>query len=125
MKHLAVIICVALVGCGKKQAPAPTLTEQIEQPAPVAAARARAPVATDEAAVAAPKPPRSIEDQMVGTIHPEMTMRLQMFYQMKGRFPESFDELQVMSGFDSTPGLPPGMRYAIDPKDKTVKIVRK
>ena len=54
-----------------------------------------------------------------------MTMRLKLFEQMKGRLPESFYELQNMGGFDSTPGLPPSMKYVIDPKDKTVKIVRK
>jgi hypothetical protein len=82
-------------------------------------------VADDAPVAAKPKAPVSIEDQLVGTIHPEMTMRLQLFYQVKGRLPESFDELQIGSGFDSTPSLPPGMKYQIDPKDRTVKIVRK
>jgi hypothetical protein len=127
MKPFVFILCVALASCGKKPEPAPKVVEQVEQPAPVAApAPHRAPVAVAEEPVAAkPKAPVSLEDQLVGTIHPEMTMRLQMFYQVKGRLPESFAELQVGSGFDSTPGLPPGMKYAIDPKDRTVKIVKK
>jgi hypothetical protein len=129
MKQLALafILCVALVGCSKKPAPAPKVAEQIEPPAPVAApAPTRAPVpAAEEPVATKPKAPVSLEDQLVGTIHPEMTMRLQMFYQVKGRLPDSFSELQVGSGFDSTPGLPPGMKYQIDPKDRTVKIVRK
>jgi len=66
-----------------------------------------------------------VEDQLQGTIHPEMTMRLKIFEQMKGRLPESFYELQNMPGFDSKPGLPNTMKYVIDPKDKTVKIMRK
>ena len=54
-----------------------------------------------------------------------MTMRLQMFRQLKGRLPENFYELQNMPGFDSVPGLPPNMKYEIDPRDKTVKVVKK
>jgi hypothetical protein len=118
---------VALAGCGKKAAPAPTVAEQADQ-SPAAAAASPAPVAAAQEsapAVVRAKKQVSPEDQLQGTVHPEMTMRLQMFLQMKGRLPESFYELQNMGGFDSTPGLPPAFKYEIDPKDKTVKIVRK
>ena len=126
MKYLAFILCAVLVACGKKPAPTPQVAEQAEQPAPVTApAPRRAPVAAAEEPVATPKAPRPVEDQLIGTIHPEMTMRLQLFVQLKGRLPQNFYELQNMGGFDSTPGLPPGLKYEIDPKDKTVKIVRK
>jgi hypothetical protein len=127
-RFACIFLFVGLVGCGKKPAAAPTVTEQIQQPAPAAAApvaiRAAAPEPMPSAAGVTPKSV-SIEDQLQGTVHPEMTMRLQMFYQMKGRLPVNFYELQNMGGFDSTPGLPPNMMYVIDPKDRTVKITRK
>ena len=126
MKRFACILLVALAGCGKKPAPGPTVAEQVDQPQATALPAPVAPA--PEAEVAPPvraKRQASPEDQLQGTVHPEMTMRLLMFLQMKGRLPESFYELQNMGGFDSTPGLPPAFKYEIDPKDKTVKIVRK
>jgi hypothetical protein len=129
VKRFACILIVALVGCGKKPAPAPPqVTEQVDAPPPVAASRRSSPIPAPEtpsSPAATPKPSVSIQDQLQGTVHPEMTMRLRMFEQMKGRMPQSFYELQNMGGFDSTPGLPPNMRYEIDPRDKTVKIVKK
>lgn len=121
MSRFASILLVALVGCGKKPESAPVAAEQTQEPV----AASRPPVATESDAPLTQRPPVNIVDQLQGTIHPEMTMRLQMFVQIKGRLPESFYELQNMPGFDSTPGLPPAFKYEIDPKDKTVKIVRK
>jgi hypothetical protein len=67
----------------------------------------------------------SLEDRINGAVNSEMTMRLRMFVQMRGRLPENFYELQNMPGFDSVPLLPLDMRFVIDPKDKTVKAVKK
>ena len=115
---------MAFAACGKKPAPAPIAAEPSEATSVAAPARTAAAAAPAEAP-AVPKARVTMEDQLQGAIHPEMTMRLQMFVQIKGRLPESFSELQNMAGFDSTPGLPPAFKYEIDPKDKTVKIVRK
>lgn len=112
MKHFALVLFITLAGCGKKAETAPVEEQTVEAaPAPVAP-------------LAAPDP-ATFEQQLNGTVHPEMTARLQMFMQIKGRLPESFYELQNMPGFDSTPGLPLTMKYEIDPKDKTVKVVKK
>lgn len=126
MKRFALIVLIAAVGCGKKAAPAPAVSEQVEAtPAtPTAAPRAARTVDRPDVPANAPKAV-SFEDQLQGTVHPEMTLRLRMFEQMRGRLPQNFYELQNMPGFDSTPGLPPNMMYVIDPKDKTVKIVKK
>lgn len=111
MKRIALVFLVVLAGCGKKaESPTAPVAEQVSE----TPAAATAPVAMPE-----------LEQQLNGTVHPEMTMRLQMFRQLKGRLPESIYELQNMPGFDSTPGLPLTMKYEIDPKDKTVKVVKK
>jgi hypothetical protein len=125
VKRLFCISLLVFAACGKKPEAAPAVAEQsahsdaaVAAPVPTAAAPAEMPPASA-------KPRANMEDQLQGAVHPEMTMRLQMFLQIKGRLPESFSELQNMTGFDSTPGLPPAFKYEIDPKDKTVKIVRK
>jgi hypothetical protein len=65
-----------------------------------------------------------IEDRLQGAVNAELTMRLQVFRQVKGRMPETFMELAYF-GSDSVPPLPLTMKYVIDPKDKTVKAVKK
>ena len=114
------------MACGKKEQPAPSVVaDQSEQPAVAAPARAPTAGVPEDAPIVAAKQRKNMEDALQGTIHPEMTLRLQMFVQLKGRMPENFYEVQNMGAFDSTPGLPPAFKYEIDPKDKTVKIVRK
>jgi len=128
VKRFACILLAVLVGCGKKPAPPATVAEPVDQSQASAAASPPPPIAVPVPESTPPvrsKKQASPEDSLQGTVHPEMTLRLQMFLQMKGRLPESFYELQNMGGFDSTPGLPPAFKYEIDPKDKTVKIVRK
>jgi hypothetical protein len=121
-----IVLVVSLAACGKKEEPAPSVVaDQSEQPPVAAPARAPTARVEEDAPVIAAKQQKSMEDALQGTIHPEMTLRLQMFLQVKGRMPQNFYELQNMGGFDSTPGLPPAFKYEIDPKDKTVKIVRK
>lgn len=123
---VCIVLTLGLAACGKKEAPTPSVVaDQSEQPAIAAPARAPTARVEEDAPVVAAKQQKSMEDALQGTIHPEMTLRLQMFLQVKGRMPQNFYELQNMGGFDSTPGLPPAFKYEIDPKDKTVKIVRK
>ena len=61
---------------------------------------------------------------MEGAIHPQLTMRLQEFIEKRGRLPESIYEF-ANTAVDSMPPAPAGMKYVIDPADKTIKAVRK
>jgi hypothetical protein len=101
----------SVAGCSKKAEP------ESQLPAPAAQIESQLTPSTNQSA--------RIEDRLNGTISPEMTMRLHVFNQMKGRLPENFYELQNMPGFDSVPPLPLNMKYVIDSKDKTVKAVKK
>ena len=51
-------------------------------------------------------------------------MRLQMYIDRTGKMPETIYEFANVA-VDSMPPAPPGMKYAIDASDKTVKVVRK
>ena len=47
-----------------------------------------------------------------------------MYIQKTGRMPQSFDEF-AFRNLDTVPMVPEGMKYAIDPVDKAVKVVKK
>ena len=66
----------------------------------------------------------TIQERLNGTVHPELTMRLHLFIEKYGRFPENFYEFSNTS-MDSVPPLPPGMKFEIDEVDKSVKAVKK
>jgi hypothetical protein len=66
----------------------------------------------------------TIEDRLNGSVHPELTARLRLFADTHGRMPENFYEFANRS-MDSVPPLPLGMKFVIDPLDKTVKAVKK
>ncbi len=114
MKRLsgtALTVLALLTGCGKKKEAEASLP-----PAREAQIESQFMPVTNAA---------NIEDRINGAVHPELTMQLQMFIKLRGRMPESFFEL-ANSGFsDSVPALPLNMKYVIDPKDKTVKAVKK
>jgi hypothetical protein len=96
--------------------------------------------ATQEAAPLPPEVNAQVEAQLVppptakadapaverlnGAIHPELTARLQMYIEKTGRIPETIYEFSN-TAVDSMPPAPVGMKYVIDPADKTVKAVRK
>ena len=72
----------------------------------------------------AAKPNAPPLERLQGAIHPELTMRLQMYIDKTGHMPETIYEF-ANTAVDSMPPAPPGMKYAIDPADRTVKVVRK
>ena len=47
-----------------------------------------------------------------------------MYIEKNGRMPESFSEF-ANSAMDSVPLAPDGMKFVIDPADRTVKAVKK
>ena len=47
-----------------------------------------------------------------------------MYIEKNGRMPESFSEF-AFRNMDTVPRVPEGMKFAIDPVDRTVKIVKK
>ena len=71
-----------------------------------------------------PAPPaKSNADQpLAGQADPFLTEQLRIFIQQKGRLPTNFVEL--VSGVDSRPRKPPGMKWAIDSVSREVKLVR-
>jgi hypothetical protein len=70
------------------------------------------------------KPDAPLQERLQGAVHQELTMRLQMYIDRTGKMPETIYEFANVA-VDSMPLAPPGMKYAIDPADKTVKVVRK
>jgi hypothetical protein len=87
----------------------PEETARVEaQLVPVATAKADAPA----------------QERLQGAVHPELTMRLQMYIERTGKIPENIYEF-ANTAVDSMPPAPPGMKYVIDPVDKAVKVTRK
>lgn len=70
-----------------------------------------------------PAPATTNADQpLVGQADPFLTEQLRIFTQQKGRLPTDFAEL--VSGVDSRPRKPPGMKWAIDSVTREVKLVK-
>ena len=112
-------VAAMLVSCGKKE-------EVAEVAAEAAAAQPPPEVAMEiEAQFVAPKNPAAdtIQERLDGAVHPQLTMFLHKYIETYGRMPENVRDL-VSRTSDSTPPVPPGMMYAIDPVDKSVKLVR-
>ena len=118
MKARAIVSVAAaavLAGCGRN-----TSEEAVRPPpSPEAAAQIES-----QFAPAANRTGATIQDRLEGAIHPELTAQLHMFVEKHGRMPENFYEFANRS-MDSVPPLPPGMKFEIDPADKSVKAVKK
>ena len=67
---------------------------------------------------------KPIQERLQGAIHAQLTVQLRMFIEKNGRMPTTFSEF-ANSAMDSVPLVPEGMKYAIDPVDRTVKVVKK
>jgi len=133
---LALLCVCALCGCGKKEQPA-------SQPTPEQAAQIESEYvlpANEPAAAAAnlpnpapgqPQPAQPvtvaqqpIQQRLSGAIHAKLTVQLRMFIEKNGRVPGDFSEF-ANSAMDSVPLAPDGMKFVIDPTDRTVKAVKK
>ena len=113
------ILSLILAACSKKEEAAPEAADAAAQPAPEA-------VAQLETQVVPPKNPNAntVQERLDGAVHPQFTALLHRFVDTFGRMPESFNELAART-MDSIPALPAGLKYEIDPADKSVKVVRK
>jgi hypothetical protein len=130
------VLCAGLLsGCGKKAVPAagePQLTPeqaaQIESqyvlPANQVAPAAQADSTIQPARAASTQAAQTIQQRLQGAIHAQLTVQLRMYIEKNGRLPDSFAEF-INSAMDSAPPAPDGMKFVIDPADKTVKAVKK
>ena len=132
--------CVcALCGCGKKDAtpaqnnaqPTAEQTAQIESEyiLPASKAASATPPAAASPSPAQPRPNAAqpvqpIQERINGAIHAQLTVQLRMYIEKNGRMPETFSEF-ANSAMDSVPLAPEGMKFVIDPTDRTVKAVKK
>jgi hypothetical protein len=139
---ILVVLCWwALAGCGKKDSgsalsksqPTPEQAAQIETEyilpenttapsAPRTAVRPSPGPAQPRPGVAQPAQP--IQERINGAIHAQLTVQLRMYIEKNGRMPQTFSEF-ANSSMDTVPLAPEGMKFAIDPVDRTVKIVKK
>ncbi len=93
-------LALTLAACGKK-APAPP------------------PAQTSDAATAT----NATNEPLVGEVNRFMTEQLHIFIQQSGRLPTNFAEF-ANARLDSVPRKPPGMKWAIDPVTREVKLVK-
>lgn len=130
-----VILAMALDGCGNQDPTGalppltPQQTAQIESEyiLPTNASPAALPVTARPGESPAPKHPQvvqPIQERLRGAIHAQLTLQLRMFVEKHGRTPETFSEF-ANSAMDSVPAAPEGMKFVIDPADRTVKAVKK
>jgi len=133
---LAALCACVLCGCSEKETPSaqptPEQAAQIEAeylPIPVNAAQPTATPASP--APAAPARPaaaqqiaRPVQERLNGAVHAKLTIQLRMYIEKNGRMPETFSEF-ANSAMDSVPLAPEGMKFVIDPTDRTVKAVKK
>jgi hypothetical protein len=135
---VALFAC-ALCGCGKKDAasarntaePTPEQTAQIESEyiLPANKAASATPPAAASPSPGQPRPNvaqpvQPIQQRINGAVHAQLTVQLRMYIEKKGKMPESFSEF-AFRNMDSVPPVPEGMKFVIDPVDRTVKVVKK
>jgi len=134
---LAALCACAICGCSKREASA---TANSPQPTPEQAAQFESqyvlPTQEPTATAANPAPAQQqpgqrpqplqqpIQQRLNGAIHAPLTIKLRQFIEKNGRVPDSFSEF-ANSAMDSVPLAPDGMKFVIDPTDKTVKVVKK
>jgi len=134
-------LCVfALSGCGKKDAassqnkaqPTPEQTAQIEseyilpetKTAPATRPNAANPSPGRQPRPNVAQPVTQIQERINGAVHAQLTVQLRMYIEKNGRMPQSFSEF-AFRNMDSVPPVPEGMKFVIDPVDRTVKVVKK
>src|SRR2546421_13057636 len=133
---LAALCACVLCGCSKKETPSaqptPEQAAQIEadylptreNSAQPTTAAASSPPAAPARPVAAQQIDRPVQERLNGAVHAKLTVQLRMYIEKNGRMPETFSEFSN-SAMDSVPLAPEGMKFAIDPTDRTVKAVKK
>jgi len=133
---LAALCACVLCGCSKKETPSaqptPEQAAQIEadylpipenSAQPATAAASPAPAAPARPAVTQPIA-RPVQERFNGAVHAKLTVQLRMYIEKNGRMPETFSEF-ANSAMDSVPLAPEGMKFVIDPTDRTVKAAKK
>ena len=120
LQTVLLLLAFALVtGCKKKEQSAQVQEESAPLP-PIENEKVQAELIPPPTA----KPDAPPLERLQGAIHPGLSMRLQMYIEKTGRVPETIYEF-ANTAVDSMPPAPAGMKYVIDPADKTVKVVRK
>jgi hypothetical protein len=133
-------LCLSIfAGCGKKGAdsaatdaqPTPEQVAQIESeyilPTNQTDTAASSAIPPQDVAAPRARPVQRvvpIQQRLQGAIHAPLTILLRRYVEKYGRMPDSFSEF-VNSTMDSVPPAPDGMKFAIDPTDRTVKAVKK
>ena len=117
---IVIIFCLgSLAACSRKAAVTGEKAETGTPPSPEETAKIESQfVPPPNQAKAA-----TVQERLNGAVHPGLTLMLQAFVASHGRMPESIYEFG--NAMDSMPQAPPGMKYMIDPADKSVKVVRK
>jgi hypothetical protein len=113
------LLLLLVVGCKKQES-----AEAVQEEKAAAASPEEAKIEAQLIPAATAKTTGSPQERLQGAIHPELTMRLQMYIDRTGKIPETIYEF-ANTAVDSMPPAPVGMKYAIDPADRTVKVVRK
>ena len=131
----ALCACALCGGCRRKETAADAPQPTPEQAAQIEAQYvfpAQEPTATAaNPATQQPQPGQRsqpaqlpIQQRLNGAIHASLTIKLRQFIEKNGRVPQSFSEF-ANSAMDSVPLAPDGMKFVIDPADRTVKAVKK
>jgi len=129
---LALCLC-ALCGCGRKapvsaaSQPTPEQEAQIESEYLLPTNNSASPIVKGspaQRAAYAQQSAKPIQERLQGAIHTQLTIQLRMFIEKNGRVPQNFSEF-ANSAMDSVPLAPDGMKFVIDPADRTVKAVKK
>jgi len=137
VKTVLLSLCVSvLCGCGKKAAsaaagaaqPTPEQTAQIESEYLLPTNNGASAQAADAPRAQRPpnarQPAKPVQERLQGAIHAQLTLQLRMFIEKNGRVPENFSEF-ANTAMDTVPLAPDGMKFVIDPADRTVKVVKK
>jgi len=140
-QFILLLVCwTTLCGCSRKDQSA---SEAGPQPTPEQAAQIEAEyvLPASQPAAAAPGSPQPapqqpqpaqsvavaqqpIQQRLSGAIHAKLTIQLRQYIEKNGQMPGSFAEF-ANSAMDSAPAAPDGMKFVIDPADRTVKAVKK
>jgi len=121
-----IIFIALLAGCGKNETPPsaepppakPAISVEPAAEAPPAIAEATAPKEAEPKEQTEPVSPMAYSDAA------GLSLKVSEFYDKNGRVPKDLNELVTAKMLLRLPTPPPGMRYVIDAKNRSVLLVR-